>query len=74
MSTPKAILIAAEQAGVKVDSYSPGDGVTRYRFFTTEPAEYFGGRGIYTALGAKEAMTFIAGFAQGRDQLLERAN
>lgn len=45
-------------------SYSPGDGVTRYRFFT-EPTNYFAGKGIYTALGITDALTFVEGYRQG---------
>jgi len=51
--------------GFGVDTYSPGDGVTRYRFFASEPFDYFGGRGIYTALGLKEANTFADGLEIG---------
>jgi len=51
--------------GFGVDDYSPGDGVTRYRFFDREPFGYFAGRGIYTALGIKEAQTFTAGVRFG---------
>lgn len=45
-------------SGWSVETWSPGDGVTRYRFFKNAPADqtYFGPRdGVYTALGAKEA-------------------
>lgn len=52
-------------AGFGVDSYGPGDGVTRYRFFASEPVEYFAGRGIYTALGIAEAEVFASGLGQG---------
>jgi hypothetical protein len=68
----------AAQAGLIVRTYSPGDGVTRYRFFRVSdlaieaakelPAghhhslDYFGPiTGIYTALGMKEAHTFVNG-------------
>lgn len=51
-------------AGLHIDTYAPGDGVTRYRFFT-EPTDYFTGSGIYTALGHKEASVFVAGYALG---------
>ncbi len=50
--------------GYSVETYSPGDGVTRYRFFKNAPAkqDYFGpDNGIYTALGYKEAETFASG-------------
>ena len=102
---------ACERAGLYCRTYSPGDGVTRYRFFeklsrtcecghlfhrhngtlydtitaadcynghspsskipacqckqfraTPSKSTYFGPEsGIYTALGFKEAMTFLAG-------------
>ena len=50
--------------GYSVETYSPGDGVTRYRFFHKAPAKqsYFGpDSGIYTALGMKEAVAFAMG-------------
>jgi hypothetical protein len=55
----------ADRCGLSVATYAPGDGVTRYRFFdgpTRHKQDYFGpGNGIYTALGRKDAETFIAG-------------
>lgn len=60
----------ARRVGLYVTSYSPGDGVTRYRF-TREPADYFAASGankLYTALGLKEARTFIEGFGSGRSR------
>lgn len=57
----------AKEVGYTVRTYSPGDGITRYRFFRLADIEptgqtYFGPRnGVYTALGLKEARTFIAG-------------
>lgn len=54
----------ARQLGIHVSTWSPGDGVTRYRFFRGT-ADYFGDYAIYTALGAKEARVFLAGFAAG---------
>jgi hypothetical protein len=68
----------AEKVGLYVRTYSPGDGMTRYRFFRVSdwameaakelPAghhhslDYFGPiTGIYTALGMKEAHTFVNG-------------
>jgi hypothetical protein len=54
----------AARVGLHFDTYSPGDGVTRYRFFL-QPTDYFAGNGIYTALGKKEAETFVAGFVLG---------
>ena len=57
----------AALAGMYVRTYSPGDGVTRYRFFArasdgSEPNDYFGpANGLHTALGFKEAMTYAQG-------------
>jgi hypothetical protein len=50
--------------GYIVCTWSPGDGVTRYRFFKNAPAgqTYFGpDNGIFTALGMKEAEAFARG-------------
>lgn len=57
--------IHADAAGLTVHTWSPGDGVTRYRFFTKPEMthqSYFGpASGVYTALGLKEAWTFVHG-------------
>lgn len=61
----------ARGAGFLIRRHSPGDGVTRYRFFRVnelraldidEDAQtYFGpASGDYTALGLKEARQFLA--------------
>lgn len=50
--------------GYSVSTWSPGDGVTRYRFFKNAPRaqDYFGPHEpIYTALGLKEASAFARG-------------
>lgn len=50
------------EKGIGVGTWSPGDGITRYRFFTsTEAADYFRGDGDYTALGWKEACAYACG-------------
>lgn len=55
------------EKGCFVRTWSPGDGVTRYQFFDIEEADpqrqtYYGPKnGIYTALGLKEAYSFLAG-------------
>jgi len=64
--TRKETIELAEAWGLHVSEYCPGDGVCRYRFFT-EPSDYFGPKnGIYTALGLKEAKTFINGWSECR--------
>ncbi len=56
----------AQDVGLHVRTWSPGDGVTRYRFFTDGNNGYFGpDNGIYTALGLAEACTFVRGFRAG---------
>lgn len=59
--------------GLYVDTYSPGDGVTRYRFDPERP-DYFAMRGIYTALGLKEAWAFANGYAYGRASVKVRTD
>ena len=59
--------------GLSIDSYSPGDGVTRYRFFdfpedSERATDYFAGYGIFTALGWKEAITFATGYCRGMER------
>lgn len=54
-----------EDYGLFIDTYSPGDGITRYRFFT-EPKDYFSDNGLFTALGRKEALAFARGFCAGK--------
>ena len=50
-----------------VATWSPGDGMTRYRFFDKPGNSYFGpGSGIYTAAGIAEAETFVTGWVLGR--------
>ena len=71
--TRKEIEETCQRIGLHVDTWSPGDGVTRYRFWNRgvmdTPAEelcYFSCNGIYTALGLAEACTFVAGYQHGR--------
>ena len=65
MEQIESITKITKQCGLFFDTYSPGDGVSRYRFFREE-TDYFAGRGIYTALGKKEALTFLAGYFEGK--------
>lgn len=47
--------------GFTVETYSPGDGITRYRFFENAAPnqDYFGpGNGMHTALGYKKAFLY----------------
>jgi len=48
-----------------VGTYSPGDGITRYRFFKSpggRPVPYFSQDGLYTALGLKQAEAWLSGY------------
>lgn len=67
----KDVMQAAEEHGIIVRTWSPGDGQTRYRFFARHeveqyaaeghsPQTYFGpASGIKTVLGARAAMDVI---------------
>lgn len=53
---------ACLKVGLYVDTYAPGDGVCRYRFFDKPGNGYFGpANGIFTALGYREACVFARG-------------
>lgn len=61
----------AKAAGLIVATYSPGDGVTRYRFFVASEqahvrhADYFGGsRPVETVLGIAKAEQFVSDYAE----------
>ena len=55
-------LLAA--SGLHLATYSPCDGMTRYRFFQHDQRfEYFASSSeLFTALGRKEAITFLRGY------------
>jgi len=55
----------AWEVGLSVKTWSPGDGVTRYRFFDKPgPGQtYFGpANGIHTALGLRDAWNYLYGY------------
>lgn len=53
---------ACKPLGLWVDTWSPGDGMTRYRFFEEPGNTYFGPEnGIFTAKGYKEAVAYAKG-------------
>ena len=65
MTRTDTLKARAASCGLLLCTYSPGDGVTRY---APEGQCYFGpDNGIYTALGYKEADTWLSGCAFGRD-------
>jgi hypothetical protein len=57
----KALL---ERLELKASVYSPGDGVSRYRFFPSDyDGNYFGpSSGLGTALGLSEAVVWLEGY------------
>lgn len=71
---------AAAAVGLFVTTWAPGDGQTRYRFFTkpvtskAKYADYHQGDGLYTALGRKDAMAFIAAYGKGRSARTNPSN
>ena len=63
-------------AGLFIHTWSPGDGITRYRFFTEPGQSYYGPKdGIYTALGIKEACNFAMAYKMGKQsQMIDTAS
>lgn len=60
--TKKRIAFLAETLGLDTFTYSPGDGVTRYKFAPRGAQEcYWSGNG-YITLGMKEAESFLRGY------------
>ena len=58
---------AAAEKGIWLATHSPGDGVTRYRFFANPGNSYFGpDNGIVTVLGSKKAWEFVEAYGWGR--------
>lgn len=61
---------AAANVGLVVGTWAPGDGVTRYRFFLSDGKSSYGdyhqGDPLYTALGRKDALTFLQAYGKGR--------
>jgi hypothetical protein len=68
MAKPNALdaLCEACPFPIRYATYSPGDGVTRYRFFETDQTpNYDQGNYIYTALGIKAADLWLCGVVYG---------
>jgi len=61
------IQYAERECSLVVAMWSPGDGVTRYRFQAPGPGagSYDADHGVYTALGLSEAWAFLRGFRAG---------
>lgn len=56
----------AADVGLYVRTWSPGDGVTRYRFFDKPGNSYFGpANGIATCLGVRAAETWLYAYTVG---------
>ena len=55
----------ARRHGLWLRKYSPGDGVTRYRFMRKN-VSYFADDGIFTALGISQAETWLSGYRRRR--------
>lgn len=78
MTDRKTMFELADRVGVHISTYSPGDGVTRYRFTDkrSEPEwnwDYFAtSHPMYTALGLKEASTWLLGYAAGTQNKWKR--
>jgi hypothetical protein len=62
-------VVVPEGIPLYIATWSPGDGVTRYRFFTKpntpRGADYNAGGQIHTVLGYKNAELFVEAFTAG---------
>lgn len=59
------IIAEATKLGLAVGIHAP-DGIRRYRFSRgTGRVDYHSGHAIFTAVGKKEAVTFLQGFRAG---------
>ena len=62
MTKLEQLSAACEKVALWVATYSPGDGVTRYRFFDKPGNSYFGpDNGLNTELGYKAACAYARG-------------
>lgn len=64
-TTKSEIQKLAAFAGLIVETWSPGDGTTRYRLFANKKAQDTESP-MFTAMGAYEATVFIRGFLAGK--------
>lgn len=58
---------AHQLCDLQVTAYSPGDGVTRYRF-SRQAGDYFEVQAVYTALGFSDAKRWLEAYALGYQQ------
>lgn len=67
MTTEKEVKALAGVLGIGIATWSPGDGLTRYRFFTQEPYDYWNGNQVFTALRSSQATIWLNGYAHGKE-------
>jgi hypothetical protein len=72
MTTEKEVQQEATRLGVPLSTYSPGDGITRYRF-GGESNEYFASSAWTTVLGARDALTWLAGYGHAASRAREQS-
>jgi len=60
------IKINLAKLGLFISTWSPGDGITRYRFHHGIDEDYFSCQSVYTALGRKEAACFGLAYYYGK--------
>lgn len=72
--TVRSVREAAAEVELRFTTWAPGDGEIRYRFHRPgAPADYDADpHPLYTALGAREALTWLRGYAKGYDQANEQ--
>lgn len=65
MTKPELMRQAECIAHLYVKTYSPGDGDTRYRFFTNYADDFHSSFGVFTAVGLNQATMFLHGYIEG---------
>ena len=55
----------AARHGLYIYTYSPGDGITRYRMSNSSHSNYFACHALHTALGFSQAQLYVTGFIDG---------
>ena len=54
----------AEQLGLSLSYWAPGDGFRRYKVFDKPGVDYFQDDGIYRTASIRELEAFLAGYAR----------
>lgn len=77
-TTRKQLFALADSQGIHIATWSPGDGMTRYRFIDKRSEPHWcwsydaTSHPLYTALGLREASIWLLGYASGQNTKWKR--